>query len=350
MKVLVVGATGSIGANLVKRLVEEGHEVRSQVRPQSRNLFKIEAFGTEIFPFDLSDCGDLEGLVKNVDAIFHMAMGESLQECLDVNISFTALLLEAVRKFNPDLRRFVYGSSVVLYPQMEYTSRVFRESDKSTKPVGNYAVSKLSGELFVNSYHHEHQIPTVTLMIPETYCGREIIGERACYVSPFIEDHLEILQSGWWGTSRELENCIRALQKHLKDGKQFLLPLLPEGRPWRRHLGDVRDVVSACMLAIVELRAVGETFVVMSDALDYGEGIPHLSEFTGLGYAEEIMPYGFSFWYDVKATQNILGYRPEIDSRRIMEDAWRHLHGEDIGIVEGTKFVKRRSRPLSLRA
>jgi hypothetical protein len=104
------------------------------------------------------------------------------------------------------------------------------------------------------------------------------------------------------------------------------------------------------MLALVEPRAVGETFVVMSDALDYGEGIPHLSEFTGLGYAEEIMPYGFSFWYDVKSTQNILGYRPEIDSRRIMEDGWRHLHGEDIGIVEGTKFVKRRSRPLSLRA
>ena len=48
MKILITGATGTIGANAVKYFTEHGYSVRAQVRPNSWQLHKIEPFKPEI--------------------------------------------------------------------------------------------------------------------------------------------------------------------------------------------------------------------------------------------------------------------------------------------------------------
>ena len=343
MKVLVTGATGTIGANVVKRLVESRYEVRAQVRPGSRQLPKIQGLPVEIRPADLLDREALGALVEGVDAVVHLAAmvpkaGADTFGYVDVNIAATAVLLEAARRASSRLTRFVYASSTVLFPQEGFRTDLFVESDKKTRPVGMYAVSKLAGEILTHSFSRGHGLPTVILNVPETFCGRELLGERLRSVSPFTADHVVALEA--LPPTGERDSCLDALRRHEREGRKLLIALTPEGRPWRRHLGDVRDVVTACILALHEPKAVGESFVVMSDALDYGVGVPYLAELTGMRYAQEIVPFGNCYWYDMRKTQELLGYRSAYDSRRMLEDAWRHARGEDIGIIDGTDYPR----------
>jgi nucleoside-diphosphate-sugar epimerase len=334
MQVLVTGATGRIGANVVKRLLADGHAVRAQVRPDSDRAEKLHGLDVEVRAVDLRDRDGLSALVPGMEGIVHLGVklrGPSNLDQLDVNMAPTLTLLEAVRTLNPGLQRFVYGSSDVLYPHTGWMPEPIRAADIFHRPVGMYAVSKVAGECMVHSYHHQYGVPTVSLNIPMTFAGRELMGERAPEFSPYLEDQLAAVAQQ--PQSPERDRCLSELRQHQAEGKRLVVPLCPEGPAWNRHLGDVRDVAAACSLALTAPRAIGHAFVIMSDALDYGIGVPHLAQVSGLGYAEVVFPRAEHYSYDLTETHELLGYRSAYDSSRILEDAWRHQQGEDIGVI-----------------
>ncbi|MBI3948623.1 MAG: NAD(P)-dependent oxidoreductase [Armatimonadetes bacterium] len=334
MRVLVTGATGRIGANVVKQLVAAGHHVRAQVRPESDRLEKLRPFDVEACPVDLRDRERLSALVPGADAIIHLGAklrGPGNYDHLDVNIAPTFTLLEATRTLNPGLRRFVYGSSDVLYPHTGWMPTPILESDKFVRPNSTYAVTKVAGESIVHSYHRQYGIPAVTLNIPMTFAGRELLGERSKEFSPYTADQIAAVERQ--PPSEARDRCLAELRRHLAEGRPLVVPVCPEGPPWKRHLGDVRDVAAACVLALTAPAAVGQTLVIMSDALDYGVGVPHLARVAGMDYAEVVFPHAMYYWYDMSRTHDLLGYRSAYDSRRILEDAYRHQQGEEIGVV-----------------
>ncbi|MFX1577872.1 MAG: NAD-dependent epimerase/dehydratase family protein, partial [Promethearchaeota archaeon] len=71
MKILVTGATGFIGRNLVSRLVKEKHEVKALVRKTS----DVQGLPREIqlVEGDLLDPNSLEKAVKETEIVFHLA-------------------------------------------------------------------------------------------------------------------------------------------------------------------------------------------------------------------------------------------------------------------------------------
>src|SRR5688500_12106013 len=119
MRILLTGATGRIGANVAKRLVEEGHRVIAPVRPDTDRAAKLSALDLDVRRVDLRDREGLTECVRGVEAIVHLGVklrGPTNYDQLDVNLSPTFTLLEAARRHCPDLRRFVYGSSDTLFP------------------------------------------------------------------------------------------------------------------------------------------------------------------------------------------------------------------------------------------
>ncbi len=72
MKILVTGANGFIGSNLVKRLVSEGHQVKSLVRKTSDLTF-LDGVSTELVYGDISHPQSLEQALQDVDQVFHVA-------------------------------------------------------------------------------------------------------------------------------------------------------------------------------------------------------------------------------------------------------------------------------------
>ena len=340
MYVLVTGSTGRIGANIVKRLVERGDRVRCQVRPGSDRRAKLDQFDVEVAEVGLTDREGLTRLVQDVDAIVHMGVklrGPTNFDHLDINIAPTLTLLEAVRTANPNLKRFVYGSSDALFSHEGYMPELITAERKFTRPADMYKVSKVASEAIVQCYHQQYDVPTVILSIPWTFCGSELLGLRAKDISPAIDDQVEVLSADLvrgGSDSDRISRTLDDLRCAKEQGAHWVVPMNPQGTAWMRHIGDVRDVADAALAALDTKRGIGGAYIIMSDALHFGIGVPYLAEESELPYAEILWPYPQHYWYDLSLTRDELGWQPHYDSRTMLVDAWRHLNGEDIGVVD----------------
>ncbi|MBA2714402.1 MAG: NAD(P)H-binding protein [Rubrobacteraceae bacterium] len=70
---LLTGATGLLGGELLKLLLADGHEVRCLLRPNSPNASRLGGEPAEVFLGDAGDEEDLYGAVGGVDVIMHVA-------------------------------------------------------------------------------------------------------------------------------------------------------------------------------------------------------------------------------------------------------------------------------------
>jgi dihydroflavonol-4-reductase len=70
MRVAVTGATGHVGVNLVRRLVELGHEVRAVIHVDRRGL---EGVSLQLHDGDLLDPVSLEPAFEGIEIVYHLA-------------------------------------------------------------------------------------------------------------------------------------------------------------------------------------------------------------------------------------------------------------------------------------
>jgi dihydroflavonol-4-reductase len=114
LKVLVTGATGFIGANLVARLLDRGDEVRVMRRAGSRSPL-LDDLAVETVPGDITDAGSVERAAAGVEGIYHVAGLVSYwrprrAEQGRVNVAGTANVIEGALRGG--VRRVVYTSSI----------------------------------------------------------------------------------------------------------------------------------------------------------------------------------------------------------------------------------------------
>ncbi len=114
MKVLVTGASGFLGGWVVRRLLDEGHDVRIIVRPKS-DLEEIKDLKLDIQPGDVTDPDSLIAATRGVDTVFHLAgliaYSRATREAMErVNVQGTANVIAACKA--NQVRRLVHLSSV----------------------------------------------------------------------------------------------------------------------------------------------------------------------------------------------------------------------------------------------
>jgi dihydroflavonol-4-reductase len=113
MRAFVTGATGFVGANLVRLLLQQGYEVKVLVRPHSC-LDNLESLNLEIVQGDLNnDC--LTQQMSGCQVLFHVAAQYSLwQKDREIlyrsNVLGTRNILNCARQAG--IERTVYTSSV----------------------------------------------------------------------------------------------------------------------------------------------------------------------------------------------------------------------------------------------
>lgn len=114
MKTFVTGATGFIGANIIRELLKDGRQVRALVRSSS-DLSNLKGLDVEIWKGDLLDTPGLRNGFKGCDVLYHAAADYRLwtrnpDEMYRTNVGGTTAVLEAA--LESGLRRVVYTSSV----------------------------------------------------------------------------------------------------------------------------------------------------------------------------------------------------------------------------------------------
>ncbi|ABA20842.1 3-beta hydroxysteroid dehydrogenase/isomerase [Trichormus variabilis ATCC 29413] len=148
MRVFVTGATGFVGANLVRLLLQQGYTVKTLVRPQS-NLGNLQGLDVEIVEGDF-DNQYLWRQMSGCRYLFHVAAQYSLwQKDRDLlyqnNVLGTFQVLEAAQKAG--IERTVYTSSVAAIG-VNPSGAIADETYQSPvdKLIGHYKKSKFLAE------------------------------------------------------------------------------------------------------------------------------------------------------------------------------------------------------------
>jgi 2-alkyl-3-oxoalkanoate reductase len=160
MKVLVTGGSGFIGGRVVRRLLENGHEVHVLGRTKSK-----EKTGSVFHQVDLARETIPEVICKGVDAIFHIAakagVWGSASSYHSANISATRKVLEACRRHSINI--LIHTSS----PSVVFSGEQFRGADESL-PYGrnwlcHYARTKAAAEREVLEANGKNGLNTIAL-------------------------------------------------------------------------------------------------------------------------------------------------------------------------------------------
>ncbi|HDZ61892.1 MAG TPA: NAD(P)-dependent oxidoreductase [Nitrospirae bacterium] len=171
MKALVTGATGFIGSHLVEKLLGQGYEVACITRNAS-DAGWIKNLDINLIEGDCSDKALLNRCVSGYDYIFHLSgltKTSSKEEFYAVNETGAGNIIEAVAKKNPNIRRFVYLSSLSAFgPRVDDP---VPSEDHEPHPVSDYGSSKLGGEHAVLRFSND--IPVSILRASAVYGPRD---------------------------------------------------------------------------------------------------------------------------------------------------------------------------------
>lgn len=160
MNVLVTGATGFIGRNLVRRLEAKGCNVSCLVRSISKSKDLIER-GCRLFIGDVTDAAVLSDAVSGQDFVFHLAgktNSWSRHEMTLVNVGGTRTLLSACSLERNPPTVVLISSLAAAGPSEGTTPKAERDE---CSPVSLYGESKLEAEQVALDYSTEIPISVV---------------------------------------------------------------------------------------------------------------------------------------------------------------------------------------------
>ena len=169
-RVLITGVTGQDGAILADYLFKNNFEVYGASRRTSHNLWRINELELlnkiNYLSYDATDSATIDFIINShrFDYIYHFA-GTSFtvdslefpQNTLITNINGTVSLLEAVRKFSPESKLFIAGSSEVFSRSVGHD--LLKLNEESLRgPINPYGVSHLAIDAIVSIYRTTHNL------------------------------------------------------------------------------------------------------------------------------------------------------------------------------------------------
>jgi len=160
--ILVTGATGFLGHNLVTFLVSSGYPVRALVRPASRWQY-LRDLGVELAWGDVTDAESVRRAAEGCRYVVHGAglfrfWGDP-QAFERVNVQGTANVMEAARRGNVEKAVHVSTVAVVGHPP----PGALIDEATPLHPADAYQRSKRDGENIVRMYHASTRLPVVIL-------------------------------------------------------------------------------------------------------------------------------------------------------------------------------------------
>ena len=262
VKVLVTGASGFVGRNLVVRLLEEGHEV---VATSMGGENKIPDGVSKVIYYGLEGIDWTQ--VGGMDALFHLAANTDTlchdqKEMWRSNVYGPIALFHRVR--DGGCRRIIYASSTAVYGD---SPAPYVESETPQNPLNVYGESKKQFDEFAMRMAKDHneeaakyntefselekRYPTsAALTVPKHKDPITIVGLRYCNIYGPGEEH-----------KKHARSVATQMFETMRHGRKF--KLFEDGEQ-KRDWVYVKDVVEANMLA---LKYEGE-----SDIFNIGTG------------------------------------------------------------------------------
>lgn len=231
MKILVTGATGFIGSHLVELLLKKNFTVRCLLRKTSNPVW-LKDLPVELVYGDLFDMAALRQAVQDVQYVYHSAgltKAKTEEEYFRGNSLGTKNLLDALKEYNPGIRRFVLLSSQAAAGPSPTKDPINEEV--LPHPITSYGRSKLAAE---HECHSAAETIKCTIVRPPVVYG------------PRDKDVFEFFHT-----------VSRGLQPMAGLSEKFVSMIL------------VSDLIRGTVMAAESEKAVGQTYFISSKAV-YG--------------------------------------------------------------------------------
>ncbi|ELK48297.1 SDR family NAD(P)-dependent oxidoreductase [Halobacillus sp. ACCC02827] len=216
MNILVTGGAGFIGRWVVRKLLEDGHQVwvlddLSNGRIENmEELLSHKNFRAFIHG-DIKDEATVQALFyPGIDLCYHLAASINVQDSIDDPVTTfhndtigTFYLLEECRKRNV---KMVFMSTCMVYDRA-VDDKGIAESDP-IKPASPYAGAKIAAENMVLSYYYAYDLPVTVVRPFNTYGPFQKTGGEGGVVAIFIKNKLHGLPLQIYGDGRQTRDLL----------------------------------------------------------------------------------------------------------------------------------------------
>lgn len=345
MKVLVTGATGRIGANVIDRLMAKGHDIIALVFPGDPNAAKMERLGVEIAWADLRDEDGVEAAVARADAVMNFAAvmvpspGMSLATYEDINVNGPYKLGMAIKAHADRIQRVLHVSSDAIYTCFNWLYLPIDE-DHPKRPFYPYARVKWLAEELMWSFCRETQTP-LTVIRPGAVAGAgeyAMVGTAGELVARLKSNNGVTNPGAYPGSMFHMPDHATPwdlVTAQVEDMGELVIPVDDRGDSWMLHTSDVRDVADGALLAFESDAAIGEAFnIVGPRGITWREQVEYLAARTGRSYRVVTLPCpAWRYELDFSKAKRMLGYDPKNGMKEKVDDSLRYLAGDSVDIV-----------------
>lgn len=263
-RVLVTGADGFIGSQLVEVLVRQGFKVRAFVYYNSFNSWgwldkcAADVKGEfEVFAGDIRDPYGVKEAMKNCEAVLHLAAliaipysYHSPDTYVDTNIKGTLNVLQAARELG--VNRIIHTSTSEVYGTARFVPITENHPLQGQSP---YSATKIAADQLAYAFYSSFDLPVVTVRPFNTYGPRQSARAVIPTIITQIANEARSIKLGALAPTRDftfVQDTVSGFIAALK-GQGGLGEVINLGSNFEISIGETAQLISECMGVPIEL-------------------------------------------------------------------------------------------------
>ena len=230
MKILVTGATGFIGKNLVQRLVEDGNIVHVLYRDEKK-LSSLHHKNIKAFKGDINDISSLETATEDCCYVYHLAAfagvwSKNKDDFFNINFTGTINVLETALKYG--VKKIVLTSTAGVFGPSIGMSAVDENTVRKTDYFNEYERTKD----YTDAYVFANYSSKINLCI---VCPTRVFGPGKLSESNSVTKMIKMYVDGKWkylpGDGKSIGNYV-----FIDDVINGMLLAMQKGKTGERYI------------------------------------------------------------------------------------------------------------------